>query len=401
MPSTKQSWLVLFSTLVIIGFHAALFHAMRGFHDHGPDFAALYQSGRELDHEHFPGLFTRFPSLNSEGYKLWQNAQEEYPSDTMHPPYERIIYVVLALFKFRIAFSLWWACNLGFLFMSVFLLWPHIPRLHGSLPYLLILVATFFPLLVALVQGQNSVLLLAFLTLSYCSLEKNHDFRAGFLLSMGMFKFVLVIPMAFWLILERRWRSLAGFISGCVVLFFIALWLVGFGGIESYIRQIAGYGKKAPEDLGRVAAMPNFRGLFHAIGSGIAPEIWLTVLTIVASIALVVWVGARLSRYRSLSLRFSIEVFVAIMISYHFYPHDEAVLVLPTLLLLDRAAQDSTARSFKIVVLTSAICAYLAPVVAGLYVGMPFIGAASLAMLIVARNQALKTPAPGAVHASS
>jgi hypothetical protein len=401
VPSAKQRWLILFSALVIIGFQVGLFNVMQRFQARKPDFAALYQAGRALDHERFPDLFTRFPSLNSDGYKLWLNAQEEYPSDAMHPPYEMIIYGVLALFKFRIAYPLWWACNLGCLFMSVFLLSSHIPRLNRSYPYLLILVATFFPLLVALVQGQNTVLLLALLTLSYCSLEKHHDFRAGFLLAMGMFKFVLVIPMAFWLILEKRWRSLAGFISGCVVLFFIALWLVGFGGIETYIRQVVGYGKKAPEEPGTEAIMPNLRGLFHAAGSGIAPEIWLTILTLVASIALLVWVDARLSRYKSLSFRFSIQVLLAVMISYHLYPHDGAVLVLPILMLLDCVAQDSTERVFKIVVLTCAICAYLVPLVAGLYIGMPVIGAAGLALLIAARNQALKTPVLSAAPARS
>ena len=344
-------------------------------------------------------MFTRFPSLDSSAYKLWLNADEEYPSDILHPPYELLIYAILALFKFRVAYPLWWAFNLCLLFLSAYVLWSRIPRLQRSYPYLLILVAIFFPVLVALVQGQNSVMLLAVLTICYASLEKDHDFRAGFVLAMGMFKFVLVIPMAFWLILERRWKSLAGFFSGCAVLFFIALWLVGMSGIAAYVRLVAGYGRKAPEEPGTEAIMPNIRGLFQTLGSGITPKMWLTILTLAASIALLVWVDSRLSRYNNLAMRFSVQVLLAVLISYHLYPHDAAVLVLPILILLDRALQDTADRTFKISVFTCVVCAFLVPFVAGLYVGMPVVGVASLVLLIVARNAALKAPLLSAAHA--
>jgi hypothetical protein len=401
VTSVKQRWLILFSALVVIGFQVGLFYAMQHYQVRKPDFASLYQAGRKLDHERFPALFAHIPSLDSNEYKVWLNDHEEYPPDVMHPPYEMVVYAGLALFKFRVAYLLWWACNLGLLFLSAFLLWPCIPRLQNSYPYLLILIATFFPVLVALVQGQNSLMLLAFLTLCYRCLAKDHHFRAGFTLAMGMFKFVIVIPIALWLILERRWKSLAGFLCGCVGLFFVALWLVGMSGITAYVRLVAGYGQKAPEKPGTEAIMPNLRGLFHAVGSGIAPETWLTILTLVASLALVVWVDSRLSRYNNLPLRFSVQVLLAILISYHLYPHDSAVLVLPIQLLLSRALQDGTERTFKITVLACAVCAYLVPFVAGLYVGMPVIGAASLALLIVARKATQEPQLLSAAHARS
>lgn len=401
MPSVKQRWLILFSALVIIGFHVGLFYSMQHYQARKPDFASLYQAGRKLDHERFPTLFTRFPSLNSQAHRIMRNDHEEYPSDDMHPPYEMIIYVALALFKYRVAYLLWWLCNLGLLFLSAAVLWSRIPKLQNSYPYLLILMATFFPVLVALVQGQNSVMLLALITLCYGCLEKGHDFRAGFALAMGMFKFVVVIPLVFWLILERRWKSLAGFLTGCVSLFFIAVWLVGMSGIVTYVRQIAGYGSKAPEQPGSEVIMPNLRGLFHAVGSRIAPENWLVILTLIASLALLVWVDSRLSQYRSLRLCFAVQVLLACMISYHLFPHDGSVFLIPILILVDHALQDSTERAFKIAVLICSAGAYLVPLIAGLYIGMYFIGAASLVLLILARNAALKTPILSPVHARS
>lgn len=401
MPSAKQRLLILFSTLVIIGFQVGLVIAMQRFQARKPDFAHLYQAGRKLDHERFPALFTHFPSLDSEGYKLWLNDHEEYPPDNLHPPYEMAIYAALALFKFRAAYLIWWACNLGFLFASAFLLWRHLPSLHHSYPYLLILIATFFPVLVALVQGQNSLMLLFLLTLAFTFLARGQDFRVGFVLGLGMFKFMLVIPMALWLILEKRWRSLAGFCTGCVVLFFVALWLVGIGGIESYILLLAGFGKKTPEDPGSQAIMPNLRGLIYAFGDRIAPESVITIVTLLASLALLVWVDSRLRRYTNTSLLYSVQLLMAAMISYHFYPHDGAVLVLPFLMLLGRALEDLTERRLKIAILICSACAYLAPFVGGMYVGMPIIGLCSLALLVIARREALRFPIASTLPARS
>jgi hypothetical protein len=273
--------------------------------------------------------------------------------------------------------------------------------LHNAYPYLLILIATFFPVLVALVQGQNSLMLLFVLTLTFCFFESGQDFRAGFTLGLGMFKFILVIPMAFWMIIDKRWKSLAGFFVGCVVLFFIALWLVGFSGIESYILLVAGFGKNTPEQPGTQSIMPNLRGLIYAFGGRIAPESVLTILTLLASVALLFWIDSRLKRYINAALLYSIQLLLAAMISYHFYPHDGAVLLFPMLILLGHALEGSTERRSKIAILLCCACAYLGPFVAGMYVGMPVIGLSSLALLVIARREALKFPIPNALPVRS
>jgi len=397
VPSIKQRWLILVSALVIMGFEVGLYHAMLRFNIRKPDFAALYQGGRTLDFERFPSLPNRFPALKSTEYSV-QIDGHEYVADNLHPPYEMALYAALALLKFRTAYLLWWACNLGCLFSVLFVLWPCVPKLQSSYPYLLILAATFSPVLVALVQGQNSIVLLAFLALCYGCLESGHEFRAGLALSMGMFKFVIVIPLAFWLILEKRWKSLAGFVCGCVALFTLALWLVGMTGIVAYVRLLAGFGKKGPELPGTESIMPNLRGLFHVFSFGIVPGTWISVVTMLSSIALLVWIDLRLRQYRILALNFAIQVLLACMISYHLYPHDAAVLILPLLLLLNHTLQYQSGRALKLTVLTCAGCAYLVPLFGGLYVGMPAIGLAGLVLLIVARQATREEIVNGMVH---
>src|SRR6516164_1646798 len=192
--SVKQKGMIAFSVVVIVAIHISLFFAMQRYQARKPDFASLYQAGRALIHERFPAMVNRFPALNGEEY-IVQTPSGPFPPDTMHPPYELAIYASLALMKFRVAYPVWWGCNLVLLFLTTFLLWRHVPGLQSRYPYLLILIATFFPVLVALAQGQNSVLLLFLLTLTFDLLARERHFGAGLVLSMGMFKFVLVIPI--------------------------------------------------------------------------------------------------------------------------------------------------------------------------------------------------------------
>jgi hypothetical protein len=310
----------------------------------------------------------------------------------MHPPYELAIYASLALLKFTVAYPIWWACNLALFYLAVFRLWRHVPNLHARYPYLLILIATFFPVLVAVVQGQNSILLLFLLTLAFDQLDRQHHFRAGFALSMGMFKFVLVIPILLWLVVEKRWKSIAGFIAGYASLLLLAVWLVGLSGLEAYFRMIAGFGKSAPEKAGTESIMPNLRGMIHAIGAGFAPETILAAITLVLSLALLIWVDFRRTNQPNLSMRFSSQVLLATLISYHLYPHDGAVLVLPWLLFVNHAFGEGSERRSSSKIVIASLVVYLVPFVAPLQISMPLIGLASLVLLAHLRRAPVAMP---------
>jgi hypothetical protein len=383
--------MIAFSVVVIVAIHISLFFAMQRYQARKPDFASLYQAGRALIHERFPAIVNRFPALNGEEF-IVQTPSGPFPADTMHPPYELAIYASLALMKFRMAYPFWWGCNLVLLLLATFLLWRNVPCLQSRYPYLLILAATFFPVLVALVQGQNSVLLLFLLTLTFHLLGRNRHFWAGFALSMGMFKFVLVIPILLWLVLEKRWKSIAGFLSGYASLLLAAAWLVGFRGLEAYVRLVAGYAKTAPEKAGTESIMPNLRGMVHAIGAGVAPETLLVVITLLLSLTLLFWVDLRRTKQTSLSMRFSMQVLLAALISYHLYPHDAAVLVLPWLLFLDYSLEQGSRRGFATTATVASLVLYLVPFVAPLQIGMPIIGLAAVILLAFLQRPLVARP---------
>jgi hypothetical protein len=385
LSSQKNNLLIILTAALVVMINVFLFLAMQRFQSRKPDFAGLYQTGRIILKQRFPFVLEHLPAMEGPAFDMHSSVGKA-PADTMHPPYELSIFVGLAFLPYRLAYLVWWACNLGFLGLTSWLLWKNLPNLRPTYPYLLILIATFFPVLVALVQGQTSILLLTLLTLGYVLLQKQSDFLAGFTLSMGMFKFVLVIPMALFLILEKRWKSLAGFAVGCFGLFLLSLSLVGSRGIAAYISLVAGYGRTAPEKPGTEIIMPNLRGLIHAFAAEFAPESVLKTITILLTLALLIWVDSRITRCGDLKLRFCAQVLLSVLISYHLYPHDAAILIFPVAVLLNQAMDARVEKRFRITVFTCAGAIYLVSLFVPLPVGMPAIGIACLLLLFLPKN---------------
>lgn len=376
----NQKTNIAFSIVLMVLLNAGLVFTMSRFQSRKPDFAGLYQAGRALIHQRFRNEINRFPFLNGSEYQAMVSA-DPYPADTMHPPFEMIIFASLALLKYRVAYLVWYGCNLIMLFSVPILLWNYAPRLHHLYLYLVILIATFFPALLAAVQGQDSILLLLLLVVSLKALKEEKDFLAGFALSMGMFKFVLVLPIALFMVIERRWRTLAGFATGCATLLFVSLALVGKAGILAYSMVLIGYGKAAPEQAGTESVMPNLRGFVHVLGTGIVPEKWLMAATLIVSLALLIFIDARSKHRGDLSLRFSTQVILATLVSYHLYPHDATILILPLIILLNQFALSGMRSRRGKVVAIAALTMYLSPFIAPLQVSMPLVFCASVALL--------------------
>ena len=83
-----------------------------------------------------------------------------------------MIFAPLALLNYQAAYLVWYGCNLIMLISVPIILWNYIPNLHLWFGYVVILVATFFPIFVTVIQGQDSILLLILLTLCFTCLKK-------------------------------------------------------------------------------------------------------------------------------------------------------------------------------------------------------------------------------------
>jgi hypothetical protein len=89
----------------------------------------------------------------------------------------------------------------------------------------------------------------------------------------------------------------------------------------------------------------------------------------------------RLAKRADMNVRFSIQVLLASLVSFHFFPHDAAILVLPLALLVNEALRGRVRTPFGVSVVLCSICIYLTPFVTHLQVGMPIVCCALLVLL--------------------
>jgi hypothetical protein len=90
----------------------------------------------------------------------------------------------------------------------------------------------------ALIQGQDSILLLFLYCLVFLGLRRNAEFSGGSWLGLGVFKYHLVVP--FVVPLLRRKKLTAGFMVVVVLLGLISLAVTGWQGLLSYPRYVWG-----------------------------------------------------------------------------------------------------------------------------------------------------------------
>ena len=312
----------------------------------GTDFPDFYCVARMLAEGHGhqlydAGLQHQYQARYSGGISTLYN----------HPPFEAVLYLTVAWLPLRRAYWLWSFLSLAFLAAGTrclaneeLLPWDWRVVLAASL--------TFVPVLLCLVQGQDSVLLLLLVILAFTALRRGRAFAAGCWLGLGLFKFHLIVPLVLVLVLTQsgsiRKRLAKGFglvtlallglsaaISGWAVFtaypnFLTHLWNQPFAGISS-------------------EAMANFRGLtfffFHRDQSpwAIAAVCILSVTGLI--ITLTSWrhaqiatdQGAVASRQDQFDLAFANTVLFALLVSYNLNPHDLSLLLLPLAVLRKRA----------------------------------------------------------------
>jgi hypothetical protein len=259
-----------------------------------------------------------------------------------HPPFEAALYVGLVALPYLRAYELWFVVNLLLLAVFAYFARRWLPHLCLRFPELLFLAPlAFFPVAYALMQGQDSILLMLLYCLAYTALRRGQDLKAGICLGLGLFKFHLVLPFVFILLLRRRWRALSGVLLSAVFDFLVSLILVGWRELLYYPRYALKVGQERSPGVIVPENMPNLRGLL--MGWQWSPQIqpWLKIVLLVVSLSVVVWAAwhwraGELTPVEDWNTGFSIAVIATFLVGYHGYNQDMSILLLPGLIALDR-----------------------------------------------------------------
>jgi hypothetical protein len=368
--SSLRPLLVTFLAAMIV-LHGWMFFSLRREIAAGyPDFTIFYTAGKCILQGHGRQLYdleTQF-AIQREFASAVKHRENPLPFN--HPPFEALLFAPLARLPYVAAYLVWAVFNLALILGFWILLRPRLLSLHGFLPALpLLAMFAFFPLVMALLQGQDSILLLFLYGLAFSALATGRNFVAGVCLGLALFKFQLVLPFVLVLLLRRQWRAVAGFAFTAFGLLLLSMAVVGWSGVLAYPGFVLGLSRSSAQAGIYPRDMPNLRGLVN--GSLQLAGLPAKVLIIALSIALVALAayGWRVQTERAHSgrqfvLGFSLCLTVTIITSYHMLTHDLSLLILPILLLAERLVSGEVVGPARAILVASLAVLFLTPLYA-------------------------------------
>ncbi len=296
------------------------------------------------------------------GYKIQREAQADFlrnvsfrkgPLLYNHAPFELLVFVPLALLSYSHATIVWYCFNICGLLLVPWLLQTRLTFLKQQIPYAVLALAFFMPANIALLQGQDSVLLLLLFTLGFMQLAAGHDGRAGCIFALAMFKPQFVLLLLLVMVITRKWNLLRFFFGTCCALLAISAALVGWRTAIAFPRFLMEFSQLPPAVAGAYPdAMPNIRGLVYAVLNGDFSPGFVQAATLGFSTVLLLLVAIASSRYRHpiSAVNFSLIVVGSLIASYHLNVHDLTLLILPIFLVADYVGAHglSTARALLV-----------------------------------------------------
>ena len=311
-----------------------------------PDFSIFYTAGRIVRDGQGARLYD--DSLQEPVQRSFAPLAAERRGGAIlpynHLPFEVMLFVPLARFSFVTAYAIWLILNVALLCSIPCLLRKRLPELGKAPLYLWLLACfAFYPIFMALIQGQDSILLLFLYCLAYEALERRSELAAGGWLALGLYKYHLVLPFvgSLW----RRNRLIAGFLTAAGGLGLISLAITGWQGLVSYPRYVWGTEHDPKYVLNSLQGQTaNLRGLISAMVPAAHSAIGTGLVIFFSAIVLLVMMSAaaRISWEDSTCRQalLALNLVGTILISYHIYVHDLSVLFLAILLALEVLLSD-------------------------------------------------------------
>lgn len=287
----------------------------------------------------------------------------------VRPPFYALVLVPLAWLPFGPAFWAWLSVQAAVLAGT----WAWAFRSWGT--DALIFGAMYLPTALGIAHGQDCVLILAIVLGTYALARQDKHFLSGVILGAGLIKFHLFLLWPQALLIQKRWRMLAGACAAVILEALVSLAVAGPRGVAQY------YALLRTTDLRHLSPSPelmiNLRGLALNLG---ADNIAITGLLTAAAVILTAaacW-GAPLWR------AFAAASAGSLLVAPHVYGYDAALLLVGLWL----AMFESGARGPRI---AATVLLTPIPFLLGL-AGSPWAAAAPLAIVAFLASLAWSNP---------
>jgi hypothetical protein len=302
------------------------------------DFAAFYAAGTIVNEGRSSRLYDLNIQLQVEKQFAPEVKLKNVPIPYIHPPFEAWLFSPFARLKYFRAYVVWTIMQVALLVLAVFFLSPEGGRELSKTVLLAGLSIGFFPVVMALLQGQDSVLLLAVVSLSLFYVLRTRYLLSGCVLALGLFKFQLVIPIVLVFLLRRKYKFVIGFGSVSILLLLLSAGMVGWSELIRYPKYLWNLDHALGLGVTTVGNMPNIRGVLESIlgSSAMVKMVPLLVFVIgIASVIFTAWIWKEDENSGALhsAAGFSLAIAFSMVMSYYVYSYEMTLLLIPVLVL--------------------------------------------------------------------
>jgi hypothetical protein len=241
----------------------------------------------------------------------------------VRPAFYAAFLIPLALLPCGTAFVVWIAAQSALLLAC----WTWIWRRFGA--DALVFAALFLPCPLGIASGQDCVIMLALFILAFELAERGRWFAAGATLALMLMKFHLILLWPVALLLQRRWRMLAGFCATAAALVAFCIALGGIGSLRSYAALLQN------KSLDHLSPSPELMISVQGLLANLGIETpWAAALLASAAVAMFLWSARAAPLWRL----FALTAVASLWIVPHVYGYDASLLLLPIILTIFRSA---------------------------------------------------------------
>jgi len=291
----------------------------------------------------------------------------------VRPPFYALLLSPMAWLPFGAAFWAWLAVQSAVLISTwiwAFRRWGADALIFGSM---------YLPTALGIAHGQDCVLIAAIVLGVYALARRDREFLSGAVLGLGLIKFHLFLLWPLALLVQKRWRMMAGACAAVAVELLASLALAGPDGMARY------FGLLRMNDLRHLNPSPelmiNVRGL--ALNLGIDSAVVTGVLT-VAVVVLTAAACWRAPLWRCVAAACA----GSLLAVPHVYGYDAGLLLVGLWLAVFESGFES---GYKRVRIAATVLLTPLPLLLGL-AGAPWAAATPLALLVFLASLAFMIP---------
>lgn len=187
----------------------------------------------------------------------------------LNPAFVAVCLLPLTFVPFAWAYVLWGMVNIVlFVLIFVWCFWlfrEELQRAEGAQTPLFLLIFSWIPFWVAIMQGQFSLVLILSLCASWAAYNKQQPFRAGVWLALLFVRPHLVFVPAALFLITKQYKVLQGLLSGVVGLVGLGLLMGGVSGVRQYVKTLFFVGHVGDAFAIHPGFEPTVKSLLHAL----------------------------------------------------------------------------------------------------------------------------------------